>query len=99
MKQPNDKKRIMEAPTPNLAKSLGRQASLRSDWEQEKDDVMRKALYQKAQQCKEFRELLKSTGQHILIEASPFDSYWGEGRPKDGLNRLGELLMELRSTL
>lgn len=94
-----DRKRIMEAPSPRLAKNLGRQVQLRADWEKVKDSIMKKVLREKAKQSKEFSDLLLSTGDAALVEASPFDYYWGKGRDGSGFNKLGQLLMELRSEL
>jgi predicted NAD-dependent protein-ADP-ribosyltransferase YbiA (DUF1768 family) len=54
------------------------------------------------------KELLLSTGERELIEASPFDKIWGVGfRPDNaaqnrkswGLNLLGKALMEVRDLL
>ena len=40
-----------------------------------------------------------NTGDRKLVEHSPYDSYWGDGPDGNGQNRLGELLMRLRSAL
>jgi hypothetical protein len=60
---------------------------------------MRRALFAKALQHPFFAEELLSTGDAYIIEASPYDSYWGEGGNRKGLNMLGQLLMELRTRL
>ncbi len=39
------------------------------------------------------------TGDKILIEHTENDSYWGDGRNGQGKNRLGKLLMKLRTEL
>ena len=39
------------------------------------------------------------TNNKILIENSPYDSYWGIGITHDGKNMLGKLLMEVRFEL
>lgn len=44
-------------------------------------------------------EALLATGDQKLIEASPFDGYWGLGKDGKGLNRLGKLLMTVRGEL
>jgi len=44
----------------------------------------------------ELRELLLGTGHRELVEASPFDHYWGCGADGSGQNRLGRLLMKIR---
>lgn len=68
-------------------------------WDEMKDDVMRCALYAKFTQNPELKTLLLSTGKEELIEASPVDYYWGEGKWGNGKNMLGKLLMELRTQL
>ena len=91
---------IRKANTPYLCKIMGgsREHPLRKDWESIKDNVMRKALIAKSQH-KDFVKELMATGDKTIIEASPTDYYWGEGKSKTGKNMLGVLLMELRSNL
>lgn len=72
---------------------------LRSDWDDVKVDIMRKALTAKFTQNADLAKLLKETGGKMLIESSPKDKWWGWGRDKKGLNMLGKLLEEIRSTL
>ena len=74
-----------------------RKCPIREDWEKVKDDVMRKALYAKFSQNKDIKNILVSTDNTKLIENSPNDYYWGCGFDNSGLNRLGVLLMELRT--
>ena len=90
---------IRLARTPAMAKSLGRSTDqpLRSDWEDIKDDVMHKAVYRKFETHVEIRELLLSTGDEDLVENAPGDFYWGCGADGTGQNRLGKILMRVRS--
>ena len=90
---------IKNAKTPREARILGRRRKfqIREDWEEVKDDVMRKALFAKFSQNKDIKDILISTDNIKLIENSPFDYYWGCGLDNSGLNRLGSLLMELRN--
>lgn len=60
---------------------------------------MRRALQAKFAAHPGLQALLLSTGDEPLIEATTGDYYWGCGTNGDGLNRLGELLMELRAAL
>ena len=76
-----------------------RKFQIREDWEEVKDDVMRKASFAKFSQNKDIKDILISTDNIKLIENSPFDYYWGSGFDNSGLNRLGSLLMELRNIL
>jgi len=61
-----------------------------------KDEVMLRALRAKAEQHEEFREVLLSTDQAVIIEHTENDSYWGDGGDGSGKNRLGKLLMKVR---
>ncbi len=95
------REQIRLAKAPMDAAKLGRSRSipLRPDWEAVKDDAMRRALRAKFTAHPELRELLLSTGDEDIIEETTGDTYWGCGTRGDGLNRLGELLMELRAEL
>lgn len=88
---------VHQAKTPKEAATLGRSGNLRDDWESVKINVMKRALWYKFNQHEKLRKKLLNTGDATLIESSPYDSYWGEGRDKQGLNMLGQLLMQLRS--
>lgn len=98
---PAHQEKIRQARTPKAAKSLGRsrKIQLRPDWEQVKEEVMRKGLWAKFTTHPELIALLLETGTRRLIENAPSDHYWGCGQSGTGKNRLGVLLMELRTTL
>ncbi|MBD2195375.1 MULTISPECIES: NADAR family protein [Calothrix] len=87
--------------SPKEAAKMGRERSrpLRKDWEQVKDDVMRKAVLQKFTTHTDIREILLSTGNEEIIENSPIDFYWGCGADGSGKNMLGIILMEVREKL
>ncbi|WP_088892340.1 NADAR family protein [Leptolyngbya ohadii] len=87
--------------TPKEAATMGRNRSLplRANWEQVKDDVMRKAVLQKFKTHLEIREILLATGDKVLVENSPVDYYWGCGKDGSGKNKLGQILMEVRGIL
>ena len=72
---------------------------MRSDWEEVKEQVMLKALRAKFSHHQDLREQLLATGNLHLAEASPCDYYWGTGKSGKGKNRLGVLLMQVRSEL
>ena len=95
------REKIRTAPTPEKAKLLGGNRAKKIDpqWDSKREDVMRKALYAKFSQNEQLRRLLLSTGNRDLIEDNPTDSYWGRGNDGLGKNRLGMLLMELRTRL
>lgn len=72
---------------------------LRSDWEEIKESLMKKAMIAKFQSHENIRKILLDTNNEVLMENSPFDHYWGIGHDGTGLNRLGHLLMEVRALL
>jgi ribA/ribD-fused uncharacterized protein len=92
---------IRQVKTPKDAAKMGRDRSrpLRPDWEQVKDDIMRKAVLRKFESHKDICEVLLSTGDKVIVENSPIDYYWGSGKDGSGKNRLGEILMEVREIL
>ncbi len=74
-------------------------ALVRKDWDRVKDDVMTRILAAKFAAHPDLRRLLVGTGDEPIEFASPMDAYWGTGRDGLGLNRLGQLLGELRDRL
>jgi N-glycosidase YbiA len=93
--------KIRELKMPKDAANMGRNRALplRSDWEQVKDEVMRRAVLQKFQSHGNIREILLATGDELLVENAPGDYYWGCGKDRSGKNKLGEILMEVRGLL
>ncbi len=93
--------RIRKAATPKQAAEIGRRRDLplRPDWEQVKDDVMRRAVLRKFETHAAIRTVLLSTGEREIVENAPNDYYWGCGRDGTGKNRLGQILMETRTCL
>ncbi|MES2569993.1 MAG: NADAR family protein [Verrucomicrobiota bacterium] len=92
--------RIRHATTPKEARALGQSRSfkLRPGWDTIRETVMLKALRIKFR-VPAVRDLLLSTGERMLVESSPFDYFWGAGQNGSGQNRLGHLLMQVRSEL
>lgn len=89
------------AKSPMIVARMGRNRKLplRTDWETAKDDVMRDALRAKFTQHPSLRSLLLSTRNAELVEHTANDHYWADGGDGTGVNRLGQLLMELRASL
>lgn len=95
---PDEIEAILRARTPGQAKSMGRKATLRPDWDDIKDGVMLELLRDKFY-IKHMRSKLLATGDAELIEGNTWgDTYWGvcNGR---GQNKLGKLLMQVRDEL
>lgn len=78
---------------------MTRKIPLRTDWEDVKDAIMLDAVRCKFQTHEHPRDLLLSTGNAYIAENAPMDAYWGIGPDGTGLNRLGEILMQVREEL
>ena len=72
---------------------------MRKDWDDIRDDIMRKVILYKFEQNRKLRKLLLSTGDAVIQENSPRDYYWGIGKDGSGENMLGIILMETRDIL
>lgn len=96
-----DEEEIRTAGKPSLAASMGRDRKrpLRRDWEGVKDKIMLGALRAKFTQHDDLKATLLGTGDAKLVEHTENDSYWGDGGDGSGKNRLGLLLMQLRTEL
>lgn len=104
--------KILKARHPSDAKRLGRKVKNYDDdkWHANRMNVVVTGTYEKFNQNPELKEYLLSTGNNILVEASPVDDIWGIGMAEGasnindptqwkGLNLLGYALMEARDRL
>ena len=94
------RERIRTSGSPQHAKTLGRTQNIpiRADWDEVRDSIMLHALRRKFTHPI-LKDVLLATNNRELIENSPSDTYWGIGRSGVGKNRLGVLLMQVRSEL
>lgn len=105
-------RRILAVGHPQEAKALGREVRRfdQAVWESERFAIVLAGSMAKFGQHEDLRAYLLSTGQRVLVEASPVDGVWGIGlsaRDADawypqrwrGLNLLGFALMEARELL
>lgn len=90
---------IRNVSSPKCAKNMACRRSLREDWAEVKDGVMRKVILAKFTQHPELTDKLLATGNAVLVEDSPIDAYWGVGPDGAGENKLGRILMEARSVI
>ncbi|HUR24078.1 MAG TPA: NADAR family protein [Acidimicrobiales bacterium] len=104
--------RVLHAPSPASAKSLGRAVRGFSHdlWAAAGYDIVVAGNLAKFSQNDELRRFLAATGTRVLVEASPLDRVWGIGLAEDdegatapsrwrGSNLLGFALMEVRERL
>ncbi|PRP82786.1 hypothetical protein PROFUN_10001 [Planoprotostelium fungivorum] len=102
--------KILASNDPRKVKGLGRAVANFDElaWEQHRLQIVIDGNMAKFQQNEDAKRALLSTGDRILVEASPLDRIWGIGFKKEdamqhvehwGLNLLGQALMETRSRL
>ena len=85
--------------TPGEAKRLGRQVTLRSDWEDNKLVIMARLVWQKFHENPNLKRLLLTTGNQTLIEGNTWgDTFWGRCNGR-GDNHLGKILMMVREEI
>lgn len=96
---PDLMEKVRAAKSPMEAATLGRDPNIpkRADWDEYKDIAMEAAVRAKFSQYPELRELLKSTNKSFIYEHTKNDCYWGDCGDRTGKNKLGLLLMKLRS--
>ncbi len=92
---------IRLAPDPMTAKNLGNDhdVPIRRDWDLVRDEVMRRAILRKFETENSLRKILVETGDAPLVEMEAGGPYWSAGEDGRGLNRLGQILMEVREIL
>lgn len=111
MFDPSKVEAIVKATNPKDVKHLGRAVQNFDDkvWKARRYEIMKDVLRAKFSDAG-LRQLLLSTGNRTLVEASPYDRVWGIGLSADdpralnpnnwrGSNLLGKALMEIRAEL
>ncbi|MCL1994501.1 MAG: NADAR family protein [Spirochaetes bacterium] len=103
---------IMKSKDPKEMKALGKKVKNfdQTAWDKAKYSIVLNGNYYKFSQDEDLRGYLLSTGNKILVEASPLDTIWGIGLGKEnekahnpntwrGKNLLGFALMEVRDEI
>ncbi|WP_313181669.1 NADAR family protein [Lacrimispora sp.] len=103
---------IIEIQNPNQIKTLGRKVRGfdQALWDKTKYSIVLNGNWCKFYQNRALRDFLLSTGDSVLVEASPYDAIWGIRLSADssdaqnplkwrGQNLLGFALMEVRDEL
>ena len=109
---PATEQEILQSSDPATAKKLGRKVKNfdTAAWDGEKFTLVVKGNLLKFSQHPKMQEFLISTGDSIIVEASPLDRIWGIGMGANhehaanpllwkGQNLLGYALMEVRDQL
>lgn len=103
---------ILSISDPRTCKALGRKVKNfdKAVWDKKKEDIVRNGNFEKFMQNDALRNFLLSTGDKVLVEASPTDRVWGIGLGKNnpdaldpqkwrGQNLLGFILMAVRNEM
>lgn len=101
---------IMKTDSPAQIKKFGRMVKNydENEWNKKRFNYMCDAIYLKFSQNIELKNILISTDNKILVEASPYDKIWGigispedakKGKKWNGQNLLGLALMKVRSII
>lgn len=95
------REKIKSIASPMQAAIAGRDPDniIRSDWEVIKEQVMYTGLRFKFLQHPKLLKELLLTGDCLIIEHTENDNYWADGGDGTGKNRLGVLLMNVRSEM
>ena len=95
------REQIRSADHPEKAAKLAKanKKLVRKDWSQVRQVMMTRAIYTKCRTYQEIADLLLSTGDKHIIEATMYDYYWGVGRDGRGNNVFGKVLMAVRNKL
>ena len=101
--------KILKVKTPKAAKAIGQKiANFKPEvWDKKKNEIMEKGVRTKFVQHPTLRKQLLETGDKLIGEANPRDTYWGIGTSMNlekakipskwrGKNMMGKLLMKLR---
>ncbi|MBQ3784774.1 MAG: NADAR family protein [Alphaproteobacteria bacterium] len=90
LKNPDDARLLTKTPEYKINR--------RKDFDKNKFDIMERALRAKFKQNTDAAELLKSTGDAMLIKSCPvcYECGFGEG---SGMNRIGKVLMQIRAEI
>ncbi len=105
-------KEVLTASDPGAAKKLGRKVKGFDNltWKKHARQIVTEGNVAKFSQNSELKDYLKSTGETVLVEASPYDRIWGIGLKADderakhpntwhGQNLLGFALMDARTEI
>ena len=102
--------KILKSTTPRSAQVIGDSINeVSDDWDGECSNIMKRLLALKFQESEDFRNKIEDTGNKIIVEGTS-NTTWGSGlspsltastRIDDwpGSNRLGFMLMELRTVM
>ena len=112
MRDEETREKILASTDPEEIKALGRQVRNFDEyrWQKHRMEIVVTGNLHKFIDNEDLKNFLLSTGDKILVEASPYDTVWGIGMKEDnmdclnprlwkGENLLGFALMDVRNKL
>lgn len=92
---------VLQAPSPEAVKKISdfHKQDMPKNWHKQKEDIMEQVLQAKAEQNEDVQEILTRSGNRMIIENSPVDSFWGYGPDGKGQNMMGKIWMKIRHRL
>ncbi len=92
---------VKNATSPLEALRIGKlyKSKRKPNWNEIKLDVMYEVQKEKIKQHPDVREALITTGNEEIVEDSPDDDFWGNGKDGNGQNQFGKILMKIREEL
>lgn len=93
--------RIASLSTPGQAKRIGKELTIRPDWETVKISIMESLVRQKFSRHPTLKQLLLATANQEIQEGNSWnDTFWGVFLSTgEGRNELGKILMHIRKEL
>jgi len=93
-----EREAVRQCATPGRAKRMGREITMRFDWDDVKEAVMLDLTRQKYA-LPEYRERLLATGEREIVEGNTWgDTFWGVCNGV-GKIKLGRILMQVRDEI
>jgi ribA/ribD-fused uncharacterized protein len=98
VEHPDIAQSIYEAGSPEAVKKIsdGNKDKAPLTWPEDKVAIMEQILQAKAKQHEDVREALIRTGDRLIVENSPVDTFWGAGPDGTGENVIGKIWMRIR---
>lgn len=93
--------RIASLSTPGQAKRIGKELTIRPDWETVKISIMESLVRHKFSRHPTLKQLLLATANQEIQEGNSWnDTFWGVSLSTgEGRNELGKILMRIRKEL
>ena len=108
--RPDIAEEIINASSAFQVKQISKRIGCSKSWDQENEKILEKVVRAKVASDVSVKDYLLQTGDKVLAEAVPHDSFWGTGLTKEatmhtakeawpGQNKMGQIMMRIRKEL